>query len=210
MDYYQNMDRGATATLAVPFANSLMFQRLNQENNLFAGNITANTVLLNMTGNINATATTAHTVSAYIGIYTDNATNLSLLNSVSTSWGLAGGNNTSVYNGPRWLSFVSSQWSAAPVFSQGGDYVFGILMKSSSYAPPLSYYGQNYMFSNQRSGYIGTTMAINTSMAHGNFWNAVIATASLPSSVNSTQVNRNNASAIFMPHIILNNRYSSL
>ena len=210
MDYYQNMDRGATATLAVPFANSLMFQRLNQENNLFAGNITANTVLLNMTGNINATATTAHTVSAYIGIYTDNATNLSLLNSVSTSWGLAGGNNTSVYNGPRWLSFVSSQWSAAPVFSQGGDYVFGILMKSSSYAPPLSYYGQNYMFSNQRSGYIGTTMAINTSMAHGNFWNAVMATASLPSSVNSTQVNRNNASAIFMPHIILNNRYSSL
>lgn len=210
LNYYQNMDRGTTATLAVPLANSLMLQRLNQENDLFAGNITANTVLLNMTANLNSTATTAHTVSAYIGIYTDNATNLSLLNSASTSWGLAGGNNTSVYNGPRWLSFVASQWSSAPVFTQGGDYVFGILMKSSSFAPPLSYFGQNYMISNQRSGYIGASIATNTSMAQGNFWNAILNTAALPSSINSTQVNRNNASAIFMPHIILNNRYSSL
>lgn len=211
IDYYQNMDRGAATVLAVPFANSLMLQRLNQENDVFAGNITANTVLLNMSANMSTSQSRAHTVSAYIGIYTDNATNLSLLNSASTTWAMgAATNNTTAYHGPRWLSFVSSQWSAAPVFSQGGDYVFGILMKSSSYAPPMSYYGQSYMVSNQRSGYLGASTAANTTMAHGNFWNAIMATASLPSSINSTQVNRNNASAVFMPHIILNNRYSSL
>lgn len=209
MDYYQNMDRGATSTVAVPFA-SMMLQRLNQENDLFAANLTANTVLINMTANMTATSlSSAHTVSASIGIYSDNITNISLLNSASTTWTLgAATNNTASYHGPRWLSFVSSQWSSAPVFSQGGDYVFGIIVRSSSYAPPISFYGQNYMQSNQRSGVMGSSIATNATMAQGNYWNAVVNTAALPASVAASQAVRNNASAVFIPHIILNNRYS--
>lgn len=209
MSFYQNMDRGTNGTLAVPFA-SMMLQRLNQENDLLPGNITANTLLINMTANMTATSlSTAHTISASIGIYTDNATNLGLINSASTTWALgASTGNTSNYHGPRWLSFVSSQWSSAPVFEEGGEYVFGIIFRSSSYAPPLSYYGQNYLISNQRSGFIGTSFATNTSLAQGNYWNAVMNTAALPTGITSSQVNRNNASAIFIPHIILNNRYS--
>lgn len=209
MNYYQNMDRGASSTLAVPFA-SMMLQRLNQENGLFAGNITANTVLLNMTANMTATSlSSSHTVSVSIGIYSDNASNLTLINSASTSWALgAATGNTSNYNGPRWLSFVSSQWSSAPNFAQGGEYVFGIRFSTSNYAPPLSYFGQNYMLSNQRSGFIGTSMATATTLGQGNYWNGVINTTALPSSIAASQVNRNNASAIFIPHIILNNRYS--
>ena len=209
MSFYQNMDRGTNGTLAVPFA-SMMLQRLNQENDLLPGNITANTLLINMTANMTATSlSTAHTISASIGIYTDNATNLGLINSASTTWALgASTGNTSNYHGPRWLSFVSSQWSSAPVFEEGGEYVFGIIFRSSSYAPPLSYYGQNYLISNQRSGFIGTSFATNTSLAQGNYWNAVMNTTALPTGITSSQVNRNNASAIFIPHIILNNRYS--
>lgn len=209
LNYYQNMDRGNSSTLAVPFA-SMMIQRLNQENGLFAGNITANTVLLNMTANMTATSlSSSHTVSVSIGIYSDNASNLTLINSASTSWALgAATGNTSNYNGPRWLSFVSSQWSSAPKFAQGGEYVFGIRFSTSNYAPPLSYFGQNYMLSNQRSGFIGTSMATATTLGQGNYWNGVINTAALPSSIAASQVNRNNASAIFIPHIILNNRYS--
>ncbi|MGB4957628.1 MAG: hypothetical protein WBO49_04205 [Candidatus Saccharimonas sp.] len=209
LNYYQNMDRGNSSTLAVPFA-SMMIQRLNQENGLFAGNITANTVLLNMTANMTATSlSSSHTVSVSIGIYSDNASNLTLINSASTSWALgAATGNTSNYNGPRWLSFVSSQWSSAPNFAQGGEYVFGIRFSTSNYAPPLSYFGQNYMLSNQRSGFIGTSMATATTLGQGNYWNGVINTTALPSSIAASQVNRNNASAIFIPHIILNNRYS--
>lgn len=209
IDYYQNMDRGTNGTLAVPFA-SLMLQRLNQENGLFPGNLTANTVLLNMTANMTATSLSAsHSVSVSIGIYSDYATQLSLVNSASTSWAVGAGNtNTGVYHGPRWLSFVSSQWSSAPKFVDGGDYVFGIRFSTSNYAPPVSFYGQSYMVSNQRSGVIGTTVATNTSMAHGNYWNGIINTAALPGTISSQQLNRNNASAVFIPHIILNNRYS--
>ncbi len=209
-DYYQNMDRGATATLAT--ANrTLMLQRLNQENDKFAVDITANTLLLNMTANMTATSlSNAHTVTAMIGLYQDNTTNISLINSASTSWANgAATSNTADYHGPRWLSFVSSQWSSAPVFTQGGEYVFGMIFLSSSYNPPLSYIGQNYMMSNQRSGTMGVTTVANTSMAHGNYWNAMYtaATAAFPAVISSNQVNRNNATAIFMPHVILNNRY---
>ena len=210
-DFYQNMDRGTTATLAT--ANgTLMLQRLNQENDKFAANVTANTMLLNMTANMTATSlSSSHTMSLTIGIYSDFTTGLSLINSGSTTWSMASTtSNTARYHGPRWLSLVSSQWSTLPVFSQGGEYVFGVLMRSSNYGPPLSYIGQNYMRSDQRSGTIGTTVATNTSLAQGNYWNAMYSTSTtaLPTVISSNQVNRNNATAIFMPHIILNNRYA--
>lgn len=210
-DFYQNMDRGTSAALATAHG-TLMLQRLNQENAKFAAYITANTMLLNMTASMTATSLSlSHTVSAFVGLYTDNVSQLSLINSASTSWarGAATG-NTSNYHGPRWLSFVSSQWSSAPNFDQNAEYVFGVLFRSSNYGPPLSYIGQNYMHSLQRSGSIGTSLATNASMAHGNYWNAMYtaATAALPSTIGSNQVNRNNATAIFMPHVILNNRYS--
>jgi len=211
MNFWQNMDRGTSASLATAHG-TLMLQRLNQENNLLAANLTANTLLVNMTANMTATSlSSAHTVTAMIGVYSDNVTNISLLNSASTSWDLAANtSNTANYHGPRWLSFVSSQWSSVPGFSAGGEYVFGLLFRTSSYGPPMSYIGQNYMHSLQRSGSIGTTVATNTSLAQGNYWNAMFtaATAGLPSVISSNQVNRNNATAIFMPHIILNNRYS--
>ena len=86
----------------------------------------------------------------------------------------------------------------------------GVMFNSSNYGPPLSYIGQNYMHSLQRSGSIGTTLVANTSLAQGNFWNAMHSAtqSSMPATIASNVVNRNNATAIFMPHVILNNRYS--
>lgn len=211
IDFYQNMDRGTSASLATAH-RTLMLQRLNQENNEFGHVITGNTFLLNMTANMTATSlSSSHSMSVSIGVYLDQATALSLVNSASTSWGLtANTGNTSAYHGPRWLSFVSSQWSSAPVFMSGSDYVLGVIFSSSNYGPPLSYIGQNYMHSLQRSGTIGTSLATNTSMAHGNYWNAMHSAtqSSMPATVASNVVNRNNATAQFMPHFILNNRYS--
>jgi hypothetical protein len=212
IDFYQNMDRGATAVLGT--ANgTLMLQRLNQENDYFAANLTANTALLNMSANLTATSasTAAHTYSVSIGVYSDNATALNLVNSASTSWAIsANASNSASYNGPRWLSFVSSQWSSAPAFTQGGNYVFGVAIRSSGQAIPMSYIGQNYMISNQRSGSLGVAAVASTTLAQGNFWNGMYGTSTtaMPSVISSNQLNRNNATAIFMPHIVLNNRYS--
>lgn len=211
LDFYQNMDRGTSASLALG-ARTLMLQRINQENDAFAGNLTANTFLLNVTANMTATSlSSSHSVSVSLGLYQDNTTALSLVNSATTTWGVtANTGNTSNYHGPRWLSFVSSQWSSAPNFVAGSDYVLAIISSTSNYAPPVSIIGQSYMHSLQRSGSIGTSLATNTSMAQGNYWNAILSvtTGALPATIASNVVNRNNASAIFMPHIILNNRYS--
>jgi hypothetical protein len=124
------------------------------------------------------------------------------------TWGGTG--NTGSYNGPRWLSFVSSQWSSSPAFVQGGEYVFGIIFRTSNYGPPISYIGQNYMQSTQRSGTFGAAAVNSTTLAQGNYWNAMFntSTTAFPTAISSNQVNRNNGVAIFMPHVILNNRYS--
>jgi hypothetical protein len=211
LDFYQNMDRGTSASLATAH-RTLMLQRFNQENNEFGHDITANTFLLNMTANMTATSlSSSHSITVSLGIYLDESTRLTLINSATTTWGFtAATSNTANYHGPRWLSFVSSQWSSAPNFSSGNDYVVGVIFNSSNYGPPMSYIGQNFMHSLQRSGSIGTTVATNTSLAHGNYWNAMFTAtrSSMPATIASNAVNRNNATAIFMPHMILNNRYS--
>jgi hypothetical protein len=219
LNRYQNMDRGTSTVLAFPY-NTLFLQRLNQENDLFAGNITANTALLNVSGSVSTGASSTQTMAAFtmsmtMGIYqpvSSANTVLTLVNSASTTFGTA--TTVSVYpylQGNRWISFHSSQWSSAPAFTQGGDYVFGMLVRSSGVSTSLSFVGQNYMNSNQRSGFFGASVTSgNATMPHGNYWNAVYSasTSALPAAISAGQVNRNNATAIFMPHLILNNQYS--
>jgi hypothetical protein len=219
LDRYQNMDRGTTAVLAFPY-NTLFIQRLNQENDLFAGNMTANTVLLNISGSGSTGASStqtlaARTLSVTIGIYVPvSSANsvLTLINSGSTTWGSTTTGPIYPYlYGNRWLSIHSSQWSSSPAFSAGGDYIFGMLVRSSGTSTAMSFVGQSYMNSNQRSGFIGvSTTSGNTTMPHGNFWNAMYntSTTNLPGAISANQVNRNNATAIFIPHIILNNQYT--
>jgi hypothetical protein len=216
---WQNMDRGTSAALAVPH-NSLFLQRLNQENDLFAGNMTVNTVLFNMSGSGSTGASSTQTIAANtfslsLGIYTPVATNntvLTLINSASTTMGSNAAMPLFAHNhGNRWLSIHSSQWSSAPAFTQGGDYVFGVLARSAGASASRSFIGQSYMNSNQRSGYMGvSTTTGNTTMPHGNYWNAMysVTTAALPGAISGNQVNRNNATAVFIPHILFNNQYT--
>jgi hypothetical protein len=219
LNRYQNMDRGTSTTLGVPVA-TLMMQRLNQENDLFAGNITVSTWLMNMSGTASSGASSTQTIAAHsttvrIGIYTPVATAntvLTLINSAQTTFGSNATMSANPhYFGNRWLSINSSQWSSAPAFSQGVDYVFAVLMNTAGASTGLSYIGQNYMNSNQRSGYWGvSTSSGNTTMPHGNYWNAIYSatTNALPGAISGNQVNRNNATAIFIPHIIMNNQYT--
>lgn len=211
MDFHQNMDRGASSLLGTS-NGTIILQPLNQENDLFAANLTANTVLLNISANFTATASSAaHSYSLSIGIYSDNATALTLINSASTTWALgANAGNTASYHGVRWLSFVSSQWSSAPTLQADGNYVFALNIRNNGVSVPMSFIGQNYLLSNQRSGTLGVANVANITQPHGPYWNAQHNSNSvgLPATVVSTQVNRNTPGAIFIPHLILNNRYS--
>jgi hypothetical protein len=216
---WQNMDRGTSAVMAFPY-NTLFIQRLNQENDLFAGNMTVNTVLMNVSGSASTGASSTQTMAAntmslslgvYIPVASDN-TVLTLINSASTTFGSNATVSVYPYNyGNRWLSIHSSQWSSSPVFTQGGDYVFGVLVRSSGATTARSFIGQSYMNSHQRSGYFGASVTTgHTSMPHGNYWNAMYSatTAALPGAISGGQVNRNNATAVFIPHIIFNNQYT--
>ncbi len=217
---YQNMDRGTSAVLGVPY-NTPFFQRLNQENDLFAGNMTVSSFLMNMSGTASSGASStqtisAHTISLSIGIYQPHTASnsvLTLLNSASTTFG--SGTTMSIYPhyfGNRWLSFGTGQWSGSSLaFAGGQDYVFGVLARSSASSTGLSFIGQSYMNSNQRSGFMGvSTSTGNTTSPHGNYWNAIYSTTTgaLPTAISGDQMKRNNATAIFIPHIILNNQYT--
>ncbi len=218
---YQNMDRGTSTLLAPPFGVPFL-QRLNQENDLFAGNMTANTVLFNFSGSSSSSNHTlaAHTLSLLVGIYQPVATAntvLTLVNSASISFGSnATMSVVPYYQGNRWMSIHSSQWSSPPAFTQGGDYVFGVLFRSSgTRLASLSMVGQNYMNTNVRSGFIGVSSTTgNVTLPHGNYWNAMLGSASsgtytaLPTAISGDQVTRANATAVFIPHVILNNQYT--
>lgn len=218
LSQYQNMDRG-TSTLMGVTHGTIIFQRLNQENDLFAGNITANTFLINMSGTASSGASSTQTIAANstsvsLGIYTVHNTNasvLTLVNSVSTSFG--SGATYSIYPhvfGGRWLSFHSSQWSAQPSFSAGGDYVFAIGLRTAGASTALSLVGQYYMNSHLRSGYWGvsTTTGNTSQYAHGNLWNGLYSasSAALPVSVSNNALNRAAIPAVFVPHILMHSQ----
>jgi hypothetical protein len=151
----------------------------------------------------------AHSSSWYMGIYTRvNSTQLSLLNSVSTSYALAANlSNSASYIGARWLSFHSSLWSSQPEFKQGTRYFFGLLARTSgaSYASH-SLAGMHLGHSIQRSGYMATGASSNTSL---NAWHPFMGVHSLtthtamPVSIANTHINKASVYANFIPQIIL-------
>lgn len=219
LSHYQNMDMGTSVGLLIN-AQNLFMQRLNQGAGLFPGQMTVSTFMLNLSGtaSIGASSTqtlAAHTSTFAIGIYTPvSSANsvLTLVNSASTSFGSS--TTMSIfphYYGNRWLSFGTAQWSSSPVFSAGADYVLAVFHNTSGANTFMSYLGQNYMNSNVRSGYWGvsTTTGNNTS-PHGNYWNGVysLGTSGFPTAISGAQINRANATAVFMPHIIMNNQYT--
>ena len=178
---------------------------LHPAENMFPGNMTINTLMFDMSGTGN---TSAYTYSLKLGIYTLNGVSLSLLNSVDGSFGLAGAtNNTAFFKGLRFVTFHSSQWSAQPVLSQA-QYWMGLVGLSSGANQSMSYAGYSARFlTGIRSGLWGNSVSSgNSTMGYEPF--VGISTASrtdLPVSVQLSELNKNNAMAMFVPHIIFNN-----
>ncbi len=188
----------------------VVLQPLTPANEWFPYHITASTALLGFSNSGSSSISGAFSSSWYLGIYTrNNSTQLSLLNSVSTSYGLAAAtNNSASFNGARWMSFDASQWSSSPVFVQGSRYFFAFLARTSgTYYASHSLGGMHLGASAQRSGYMAAVAASNTS---SNAWHPFMGVHSLtthtalPPTLANSEINKASVYANFVPQFIIN------
>jgi hypothetical protein len=207
--FQQNSVQGITFTsVSTGMFGRVLLQPLSPGNELFPYDMTASTMLLNFSNSGSSAISGAFTSSFYIGIYTRvNSTQLSLLNSASTSYGLAAAtNNSASFLGARWLSFHSSLFSSEPAMRAGTRYFFGLLARSSSnsYASH-SLAGMHLGASIQRSGYMATAGSSHTSF---NAWHPFMGVHSLtthtalPVSVANSDINKASVYANFIPQVI--------
>jgi hypothetical protein len=182
-------------------------------NNIFPGNMTANTMLMNLSGSHTNTSssTLAKTYSFFVGIYTvSGSSTLNLLNSVSAAVTAgATSNQSSAFNGPRYVSFHSSAWSSAPVFTPAHYYVGYFLLSSGEALAGLSWRGQGAE-SAQRSGTFGTSVATATSMGLVPFFGQLtVSTNALPATINNANISKGGSLVMLIPQIIFENELSA-
>ncbi|HEX6461743.1 MAG TPA: hypothetical protein VFZ58_00525 [Candidatus Saccharimonadales bacterium] len=208
--FQQNSVQGISFTsVSTGMFGRVIVQPLSPGNELFPYAMTASTMRLGFSNSGSSNLSAAHSSSWYFGLYTRvNSTQLSLLNSVSTSYALAANvGNSASYLGARWLSFHSSLFSSQPVFEAGSRYFFAVLARTSgaSYAS-VSMAGMHLGHSVQRSGYMATAASANTSF---NAWHPFMGIHSLtthtalPNSIGNAEINKASVYANFIPQVIL-------
>jgi hypothetical protein len=222
ISYYRNLVQQNSAqpytTLALTY-NTLILQPLSPTEELgFPGDMTVSTLLMHFSGSATATSATSAWSSSFsstvqFGLYSYvNSTQISLVNSVSTTWSRAANTqNSTNWAGPRFLTFHSSQWSSQPVLSYRTKYWFGVLYQSSNFSnmgPTMI--GQYIGASTQRSGTVGVSQAANTTQGMVPFLGIYSAAlSSLPATLGNSQINKAHALAGFNPAIALENLYSA-
>lgn len=213
ISYWNNIDASPQATNGltgkVHQQNTMMIFPL-KPGNPFPAAMTVSSMLFNisMSGST-ATMTAANTTRYAFGLYQVSAgSNLSLINSWSTSFGnAASSNNSTMTAGMRWLNMGSANFSAQMALSDGGLY-YGGLMISSAGASGQSYsiLGQYAYSTGSRSGIMGVNSASATSRGFEPFLGVYTATtATPPASIGINQINKASASANFVPHVVFNN-----
>jgi hypothetical protein len=191
---------------------TLMIFPLDGADRWFPGAMTVQTMMLNLfQSGSTATISAAHTTSISFGLYQrTNSTQLTLVNSVSTSYGAgaAATNNSTIAQGQRWLTIHSTQWSSLPVLSESVVYYGGLWLRSSnSSAQTLSVLGQYIYSTASRSGTVGVNSASATSRGFSPFlgvFSASFSTA-MPISIAYSAINKAAASVNFQPHLVFNN-----
>lgn len=200
------------SSLGATVQGSLMLFPLNPNGDLrFPGIMTVSSMYVGMSGSQTNTGGTSSAASfTYsFGLYTLNASTLSLLNSGSASFALASGSGaTSGLHGPRFLPVATSAWSADLVLSND-IYYMGVVMATSSQTRSVLYLGWRFMNTNQWSGFLGS--ATSSATSRGMFpFAGVMTTAGIPTTIQASQLNKANASAGYVPYIVFNNFSSQL
>lgn len=177
--------------------------------NAFPGDITASTMAFALSYNFTNTSgnPTAVWSSSYrVGVYTINGSTLSLLNSASGTWGntAATSNASTLFQGARLLTVHSSQWSSAPVFTQGGRYYMAIQFLSAATTTNLSVM-QAGVHMTTMSGIVASPASTGTQMrpfgAFQGLFNAT--TNAVPGSIAESQLTGMSSNAFPSPWLRL-------
>jgi len=160
-----------------------------------------------------ATMSAAFTSEWAIGVYTLNASTLSLINSASYTFGFAAAatnNSTGFAGGNRYGTFGTTAWSSNPVFKQGSRYWFAWFWSSAGAVNQTGVINGNFLFNTgQRSGFLAASSLTATSNGAAPFYGIYTAqTAALPSSIGSQQLQKTASIAGFVPHVIFCNNAS--
>jgi hypothetical protein len=211
LSFYDNMGPGATATSSL-VDMSLHIYPLTPFNEILGGNITPGTIQLNFSvGTISTAAPFTRSVS--LAFYTmNNSAQLSRIFSASTSWGSNAANASfnSSFNGPRWVTFHSSQFDVQPTFSNTRYWV-AIWTRSSSGTGSWSIAGIQTLFhSATRSGTMGAASNAATTLGMFPFAGvfSVTFSSAMPAGISASDINHNVAAVNFLPQVVLNNRWS--
>ena len=221
MQFWQNIGVNGTGIDAMAQTdvgyNQISLFQLDIGNNIFAGNMTVKTVLLDVSYNFAANSTIgsipSYTISAFFGLYTiSNTVSLHLLNSGSVSFGTAfgtvgstTGNHYSLLHGKRWITMNSSVFSASLTMTQG-LYYGAIMFRSSSNSRSLSMYGAMMGESGSRSGTFGlaaTTLNYIGMVPYQGVYSTT--TNAFPATIQSVEIKKQSHSNLFVPHIMFNN-----
>jgi len=196
-------------------ASSLFVAPMQGYGDMFPFDITANTCFFPDVSISGATSamSVAFTSKWVFGIYTLNASSLSLLNSGSVSFGFAGAatnNSTGYAGGFRYGSFSSAAWSSSPVFRYGSRYWLGWFWSSSGTVAATGSMAGAFLFSTgQRSGLLGASNLTATSNGAAPFFGIFSAqTAAMPASIGSNQLQKTGSMAGFVPHFVMANNAS--
>lgn len=213
LKWFDNAVVGATS-LSNPGDMTLYVFPLTPVNEVFPGNMTCSTMMLNVTQSMSTAATFTNRVS--IGFYSSvNSTQLTLVHSGSTSWGTNAGNmqiNDS-FGGTRWLTIHSSLFDVAPVFSAGVRYWCAIWNRTSNNAGSMSFnfFGNiTAALSNARSGVMGLGSVANSTRGwqrfHGIY--SVTFSTAMPGALAASDINKSVAQVLMLPQVIFNNVHS--
>jgi hypothetical protein len=195
--------------------SSLFVAPLQGYGDLFPFDITAKTCFfpdVSISGST-ATMSVAFTSVWYLGIYTLNASSISLLNSASVSFGFgaaATNNSTGYAGGFRYASFGSTAWSSSPVFRYGSRYWLAWFWSSAGARNQTGSMAGAFMGSTgQRSGLLGASNLTATTNGSAPFYGIYSAqTAALPSQIGSADLQKTASVAGFVPHFIMANNAS--
>lgn len=171
-------------------------------------------VLLSVNGS-SATQSAAHTSNFSFGIYRlINNLSISLVDSVSTQIALAANaSNSTAWQGIRWVTVHSSQWSSQPVLSAGETYYIGIIASSAGASnQTCNFMGQYAWATNVHSGTLGRSQSgLGTSQG---FYPIIghysVTTGSFPDTIHQSQINKQVVSGNFIPFLLFNNRTGTI
>lgn len=203
---YPNAANSIVIMSALPGVGTWQIQPLSAMN----GNMTINTMYMKFSHS-GSTATMSAGISSSwsFGLWTRNGSTLSLLNSASTSLGLAAAtDNSNTFVANRWLSLHSSKWSAQPVLKNLSEYWWGWAISTAGGAwQTRSMYIINTVLSASvaHSGTIGVaTVAAASSQGMQPFGAGIYGTSTSipPTAISSNQINHSNAAAQAVPYIL--------